>query len=82
MMTVGSHNESRDTPVSGVSLCLWLSSKKEEGYQYFGVQVQLVTFLSAFRLMSNVSSLSCCFLRGASSPNSSTSLLTIRRTGR
>ena len=55
MMTVRSHNESRDTPVSGVSLCLWLSSKrKEEGYQYFGVQVQSVTFWSAFRLMSFV----------------------------
>lgn len=31
-----------------------LSSKRKEGYQYFGVQVQLVTLLSAFRLMSNV----------------------------
>ena len=62
--------------------CLWLSSKKEEGYQFFGVQVQSVTLLSAFRLMSFVWSLSCCFLRGASFPNSSTSLLTNRRTGK
>lgn len=56
--------------------------ERKEDYQYFGVQSHFFTFLSAFRLMSSVWSLSCCFLRGASSPNSSTSLLTNRRTGR
>ena len=102
-MTAAAHNESRGTPVCGVSLTAvvlenggavileeekgcprmeeQLSSKRKEGYQYFGVQSQFFPS-SAFRLMNFAWSLSCCFLRGASSPNSSTSLLTIRRTGR
>ncbi len=63
-MTVGTHNESRDTSISGVSLPAVILEKeercprKEESYQFFGVQVQSVTLLSAFRLMSKVWSLS------------------------